>query len=222
MLPHTVRVSCNVLPAGSRLMRPAPAAAARPLPTLRSLRDAVMARACGKDIVKKPSTRKGRYLLAFNFQLAPAAAGKLVRPQLPLPVLCCNGDLGPLLSVIGTPQTGHLGEPGKYVSPMLVRPVQLLGNSSSFERPVGTLETARLPMLPRCRPPTRTATPHCDQMLLISPEIWKDCKSAHQSGLLLRPLARAPSPSSGHPGCPRHQEPGHVPRVPAGAVQAVW
>lgn len=42
---------------------------------------AVMTRACGKDIVKKPSTRKGRYLLAFNFQLAPAAAGRLVWPS---------------------------------------------------------------------------------------------------------------------------------------------
>ncbi len=40
---------------------------------------AVMQRAGGKDIVKKSSSRKGRYLLAFNFQLAPAAAGKLVR-----------------------------------------------------------------------------------------------------------------------------------------------
>lgn len=40
---------------------------------------AVMQRAGGKDIVKRSSTRKGRYLLAFNFQLAPAAAGKLVR-----------------------------------------------------------------------------------------------------------------------------------------------
>jgi len=38
-----------------------------------------MQRAGGKDIVKKSSSRKGRYLLAFNFQLAPAAAGKLVR-----------------------------------------------------------------------------------------------------------------------------------------------
>ncbi|KAI7835747.1 hypothetical protein COHA_010352 [Chlorella ohadii] len=37
----------------------------------------VMQRAGGKDIVKKSSSRKGRYLLAFNFQLAPAAAGKL-------------------------------------------------------------------------------------------------------------------------------------------------
>ena len=39
----------------------------------------VMLRADGKDIVKKGSSRKGRYLLVFNFQLAPAAAGKLVR-----------------------------------------------------------------------------------------------------------------------------------------------
>ena len=38
-----------------------------------------MLRCDGKDIVKKSSTRKGRYLLVFNFQLAPAAAGKLVR-----------------------------------------------------------------------------------------------------------------------------------------------
>lgn len=38
-----------------------------------------MLRADGKDIVKKASIRKGRYLLVFNFQLAPAAAGKLVR-----------------------------------------------------------------------------------------------------------------------------------------------
>ena len=38
-----------------------------------------MLRSDGKDIVKKSSTRKGRYLLVFNFQLAPAAAGKLVR-----------------------------------------------------------------------------------------------------------------------------------------------
>jgi len=37
-----------------------------------------MVRSGGKDIVKKSSTRKGRYLLVFNFQLAPAAAGKLV------------------------------------------------------------------------------------------------------------------------------------------------
>lgn len=35
--------------------------------------------------MKKSSSRKGRYLLAFNFQLAPAAAGKLVRA---LQVLC--------------------------------------------------------------------------------------------------------------------------------------
>jgi hypothetical protein len=40
---------------------------------------AVMLRADGKDITKKASHRKGRYLLVFNFQLAPAAAGKLVR-----------------------------------------------------------------------------------------------------------------------------------------------
>ena len=39
---------------------------------------AAMARANGKDIVKRSSTRKGRYLLVFNFQLAAAAAGKLV------------------------------------------------------------------------------------------------------------------------------------------------
>ena len=38
-----------------------------------------MERAAGKDIVKKSSVRKGRYLLVLNFQLAPAAAGKLVR-----------------------------------------------------------------------------------------------------------------------------------------------
>lgn len=40
---------------------------------------AEMLRADGKDISKKASTRKGRYLMVFNFQLAPAAAGKLVR-----------------------------------------------------------------------------------------------------------------------------------------------
>ncbi|KAI3423995.1 hypothetical protein D9Q98_009828 [Chlorella vulgaris] len=37
----------------------------------------LMLRADGKDITKKASHRKGRYLLVFNFQLAPAAAGKL-------------------------------------------------------------------------------------------------------------------------------------------------
>jgi hypothetical protein len=36
-----------------------------------------MLRADGKDISKKASIRKGRYLMVFNFQLAPAAAGKL-------------------------------------------------------------------------------------------------------------------------------------------------
>lgn len=38
-----------------------------------------MQRSDGKDIVKKMSARKGRYLLVFNFQLAPAAAGRFVR-----------------------------------------------------------------------------------------------------------------------------------------------
>jgi hypothetical protein len=36
-----------------------------------------MAKADGKDIVKKSSVRKGRYLLVFNCKLAPAAAGRL-------------------------------------------------------------------------------------------------------------------------------------------------
>ena len=38
-----------------------------------------MLRADGRDIVKRSSTRKNRYLLVFNMRLAPAAAGKLVR-----------------------------------------------------------------------------------------------------------------------------------------------
>lgn len=38
----------------------------------------------GKDIVKKSSNRKNRYMLVFNFQLAPAAAGRLVSPLLRL------------------------------------------------------------------------------------------------------------------------------------------
>jgi hypothetical protein len=37
----------------------------------------VMIKAGGKDIVKKSTNRKGRYILVFNCQLAPAAAGKL-------------------------------------------------------------------------------------------------------------------------------------------------
>lgn len=38
---------------------------------------AVMTNADGKDIVKKSSQRKNRYLLVFNCKLAPAAAGRL-------------------------------------------------------------------------------------------------------------------------------------------------
>ena len=41
--------------------------------------NAAMLRADGKDIVKRSTTRKNRYLLVFNMRLAPAAAGKLVR-----------------------------------------------------------------------------------------------------------------------------------------------
>ncbi|GAB4813260.1 hypothetical protein N2152v2_000306 [Parachlorella kessleri] len=41
------------------------------------LKPAAMARADGRDIVKKSTTRKNRYLLVFNCQIAPAAAGKV-------------------------------------------------------------------------------------------------------------------------------------------------
>ena len=37
-----------------------------------------MVKAGGKDIVKRGSQRRGRYLLVLNCQLAPAAAGRLV------------------------------------------------------------------------------------------------------------------------------------------------
>ena len=36
-------------------------------------------KADGKDIIKKSSARKNRYLLVFNCLLAPAAAGRMVR-----------------------------------------------------------------------------------------------------------------------------------------------
>jgi hypothetical protein len=43
----------------------------------------VLSRCNGCDIIKKSTVRKGRYMVVFNFQLAPAAAGKLVSiPQL--------------------------------------------------------------------------------------------------------------------------------------------
>ena len=64
----------------STLPCPCPCPACVPCP---HLPPAVMLRSDGKDIVKKSSSRRGRYLLVFNFQLAPAAAGKLVSACLP-------------------------------------------------------------------------------------------------------------------------------------------
>jgi hypothetical protein len=59
---------------------------------------AEMLRADGKDISKKASIRKGRYLMVFNFQLAPAAAGKLVRWNVlaapPMHIACSWGWQG--------------------------------------------------------------------------------------------------------------------------------
>lgn len=39
----------------------------------------VLVRSNGKDIIKKSSSRKSRYLLIFNCLLAPTAGGRLVR-----------------------------------------------------------------------------------------------------------------------------------------------
>lgn len=40
----------------------------------------MLQRANGKDIVKKTSIRKNRYMLLFNVSITPKAGGKLVRP----------------------------------------------------------------------------------------------------------------------------------------------
>lgn len=70
---------CLLSPPQPCLLSPAYTPCLPACPPRPPARPAVMQRAGGKDIVKKSSSRKGRYLLAFNFQLAPAAAGKLVR-----------------------------------------------------------------------------------------------------------------------------------------------
>jgi hypothetical protein len=40
---------------------------------------AALLKSAGQDVVKKSSTRKNRYLMVFNCQIAPIAGGKLVR-----------------------------------------------------------------------------------------------------------------------------------------------
>jgi len=46
---------------------------------------AALLRCSGRDIVKKSSNRKNRYLLVFNCLIAPAAAGRLVRARAAAP-----------------------------------------------------------------------------------------------------------------------------------------
>lgn len=132
-----------------------------------------MTRACGKDIVKKPSTRKGRYLLAFNFQLAPAAAGRLVWPSR----RCCQC---------------------RAVAPMPLQGRCFRCSGLPTCEPAGQARQGELRCV--CRRRTR---PACSEVRSTPPP----------------PPLRTPA---GHPGCPGHQEPGHVPRLPAGPLQAVW